>query len=116
MPVVGSEEWVAAFGAACAASGARHAGSFVLQQELTDTGATWHLLVGRDGIRVVAGPHPAPDIAMAEDLATATAVRRGELSAQQAFMDGRLRVRGAVGRLSEVAAVMALLPPVPGED
>ncbi len=104
-----------AFGAACAAGGARAPRSLVLQQELTDSGTAWHLVVGPEGIDVVYGRHPAPDIALSEDTATARAVGRGELSAQQAFMDGRLRVRGAVGRLSEVAAVLATLPPVPGE-
>jgi putative sterol carrier protein len=112
---MGSDEWVAAFDAACAGSGAHGTDTFVLEHELSDTGAAWHLLVGPAGVRVVAGRHPAPDIAIVEDVATAGAVQRGELSAQQAFMDGRLRVRGAVGRLSEVAAVLALLPPGPGE-
>lgn len=112
MPVVGSDEWIAAFEAVVADAGACDDAGLVVQQELTDTGATWHVVVSDGGARVATGRHPRPDVTFSQDLATATAINSGDLSAQQAFIDGRLRVRGDVGRLTSAVAALSAFPPV----
>lgn len=112
---VGSDGWIEAFASAVAAAGEETVLSerIVVQQELSDTGESWHVVVGGGPTEVVAGRHPAPDVTFTQDAATAAAINAGELSAQQAFMDGRLRVGGAVGRLADAAAALAALPSVP---
>lgn len=114
MPVVGSDAWIAAFEAVVVDAGASNDEALVVQQELTDTGAAWYVVVSAGGARVAPGRHPAPDVTFSQDLATATAVNRGDLSAQQAFIDGRLRVRGDVGRLTNAVAALSAFPPVEG--
>ena len=83
-----------------------------MQQELTDTGTAWHLTVAGGEARACVGRHRAPDVTFSQDTATAAAIGAGELSAQTAFIDGRLRVRGDVGRLTEVADLLGRLPAI----
>lgn len=117
MAPVGSDAWIAALADAVAARAAPVAGpAIVIQQELTDSGAAWYVELGPDGARVGAGRHPAPDVTFRQDAATAAAVNGGRLSAQAAFLDGRLRVQGEVGRLPSAAAALAALPSVPAGD
>jgi predicted lipid carrier protein YhbT len=67
-------------------------------------------------VRVVPGPAEDADVTLVQDLDTATAVAQGRLSAQAAFMTGRLRVEGDVSVLlahqDVVAAVDGALAPV----
>ena len=113
MPVIGTEEWVGALDAALRSLPAGTGAGLVVQQELTDTGAAWHVVVADGAARAHAGRHPAPDVTFAQDEVTALAINAGELSAQTAFIDGRLRVRGDVGRLGEVAALLGAFGAVP---
>lgn len=113
VPVIGTEEWVGGLDAALRLLPAAAGADLVVQQELTDTGAAWHVVVADGGARASAGRHPAPDVTFAQDEVTALAINAGELSAQTAFIDGRLRVRGDVGRLGEVAALLGALGAVP---
>jgi predicted lipid carrier protein YhbT len=50
-----------------------------------------------------------PDVTFTQDRATALAIHRGELSAQAAFMEGRLRLggdlRAVIGRAGALAAL-----------
>jgi putative sterol carrier protein len=110
---IGSEEWVGELDAALRALEPGGAADFVVQQELSDTGSAWHVVIAGGSARAAAGRHPAPDVTLAQDTATAAAINAGTLSAQTAFIDGRLRVRGAVDRLAEVAGVLAALAAVP---
>jgi SCP-2 sterol transfer family len=55
----------------------------------------------------------APDLIIASDWATASALAQGRLSAQAALMAGRLRVQGSLGRLSGWMSRLAGLDPVP---
>ncbi len=117
MPVheIGSDGWLAAFvDGTTGAPGAPPDPDLVVQQELTDSGAAWHVEVAGGRARVVRGRHPAPDVTISQDTATARAINHGELSAQQAFVDGRLRVRGDVGRLPDAVLGLSTLPAVPG--
>jgi putative sterol carrier protein len=109
VPDLGSDDWIAAFAERVVGVAVDDAVRVVVQQELADTGAAWHVVVA-DGRAVVAGGrHPGPDVTITEDLATAMAIAAGDLSAQQAFVDGRLRVRGNLDRLSSAAGVLAAL-------
>jgi putative sterol carrier protein len=49
------------------------------------------------------------DITLLEDYATAVAIARGELPAQQAVAEGRLKLRGDVGALVRNGPAMAAL-------
>jgi hypothetical protein len=114
---VGSEAWIAAFAGAVERAGSADDGDrLVVQQELTDTGAAWYVELGGGATRVCAGTHPDPDVTFRQESDTAVAINAGVLTAQEAFLDGRLRVRGAVGRLPDVAAALAALPAIPAEE
>ncbi|MEQ1787900.1 MAG: SCP2 sterol-binding domain-containing protein [Acidimicrobiales bacterium] len=60
-------------------------------------------------IRVWRGRADAPDITFTQDRVTAEAIHRGELSAQTAFIEGRLRLggdlRSVIDRASALAAI-----------
>ncbi len=109
MAELGSDDWVAAFAERAAGVPVDGDVRIVVQQELADTGAAWHVSVA-DGRAVVAlGRHPSPDVTITEDRETAAAIAAGALSAQQAVIDGRLRVRGSLERLSSAAGALAAL-------
>ena len=80
----------------------------VVQQELVDDGA-WYIVVGDGRASVSGGRHPDPDVVLSQDRATAAAIAGGALSAQQAFIDGRLRVRGGLDRLVMASSALAVL-------
>ena len=69
-----------------------------------------YALVVDDGrVRVERGRVDDPDLTFTQDRATAEAIHRGELSAQAAFMQGRLRLggdlRAVIDRAGELAAI-----------
>ena len=67
----------------------------------------------RCSVGPVAGVDPAPpDVFLETDHATAVALARGEMNAQTALADGRLRVTGDVARLAGHAAALARLDDV----
>jgi predicted lipid carrier protein YhbT len=113
VPPVGSDAWIEAFAARAAGSTpAATSRRLVVQQEVTDSGAAWFVVVGDGAVVVERGHHPEPDVTFSQDAATAAAVNAGTLPAQQAFIEGRLRVRGSVERLVDAAAALAALPAV----
>jgi putative sterol carrier protein len=82
----------------------------VVQQVVTggpDGDVAYHVIVDDGRATVRAGQADDPTITFTQDRATAAAVSRGELSAQGAFMAGRIRVRGDLPAL--VAQQDALL-------
>ena len=101
-------EWVDALDAAVRDLPAA-AEAFVIQQVVTDGDdeIAWHLVLGTDGIRVLAGRADAPDVTFTQDRATADAIADGNLSAGAALTEGRLTVRGATARLTEHREVLA---------
>ena len=103
-----SPEWIAALDAAASSSAALRDATadvaFVLQQTVTDTAdgnVTWHVAVDHGDVRVRAGAAPHADVTFTQDDATARAVGSSGLSAQAAFMLGRLRIGGDVAILME---------------
>lgn len=53
-----------------------------------------------------------PDVTFTQDRATALAIHRGEVSAQTAFMDGRLRLGGDLRSAIEGAGALATIQDV----
>lgn len=69
----------------------------------------YHLAIDHGAVRVVGGPAPAPDVRFHQDLETARAIAAGRLSAQRAFMAGRLQVGGDLRALVDHGPVLAAL-------
>jgi putative sterol carrier protein len=90
----------------------------VLEQVVRDTsdGEVRYRVVVASGRAYIqpAGASP-PDLTITCDWATATAMARGHLSAQTALMDGRLRIKGNLARLTGSTADLVGLDPVPAE-
>ena len=72
-----------------------------VQQVVRDgTEERCYVLCVDDGtVRVHSGRDPDADVVVTEDLATAAAVARGDLSPQTAFMSGSIRVAGDIPAL-----------------
>lgn len=101
-----SPEWLAKADQAVSSSASLRAATadvaLVVQHKVTggpggDT--AYHVVVDHGAVSVVPGPAAQPDVTFTEDHATAAAIGRGELSAQTAFMTGKLRVGGNLERL-----------------
>ena len=73
----------------------------------------YHVVIADSQARVVEGPAPNPDVVLTSDYATACAIARGELSTETALLEGRIRVRGDMDRLSRRAPELSGLDPVP---
>ena len=58
------------------------------------------------------GRADAPDITFTQDRATAEAIHRGELSAQTAFIEGRLRLGGDLRAVIERAGSLVAIDDV----
>jgi putative sterol carrier protein len=84
----------------------------VIEQEITGPdgiATTYHVAIDDGSVSVRPGPAEAPTIRFIEDRDTAWAVATGELSAQRAFMTGRLRVGGDLTVLLAHTEVLAAL-------
>lgn len=82
----------------------------VIEQTVTGTeqGDTVYRLQIRDGTaRVLAGGDPDAHVHLTVDQATASAIAQGHVAAQDAFMQGRLRIGGDVTALLAHQAVFA---------
>jgi putative sterol carrier protein len=81
-----------------------------VQQVVTggpDGDAAYHVLIDDGTVRVVKGEAGDATVTFVQDWQTASAIGRGELSAQGAFMSGRIRVRGDLPKLVECADVFS---------
>ena len=99
-----SREWVEALDASLAASAFAPGLRLVIQHLVDD--AAYHVEVEGERARVRAGRADAPTVTFTQDRATAAAIAEGRLSAQQAFMSGRLTVRGDLAALTGSQEVM----------
>jgi len=59
----------------------------------------WHVVVDDGRAHLVPGPAADPDVRFTTDRATAAGIASGRLSAQRAFVEGRLRVGGDLTKL-----------------
>ena len=74
----------------------------VIQQTVSGTAGgdtVYHVAVREGAARVVPGGASDAHVHLTVDLETATAIARGQLAAQDAFMQGRLRIGGDVTAL-----------------
>lgn len=107
-----SEPWIAELNAAgqrVTVSADLH---LILQQIVVDeTGPqiAYVIRIGEGSVTVTVGRDPAAEITLTQDRETAAAIAQAELSAQSAFMSGRLRVggdlRGVLARAQELAVM-----------
>lgn len=113
-------EWIAELDTAVAASvplsEASKDISIVVRQTVTDmpTGGdfSWHVTIDSGTCRVLSGPGTTVDVTFTQDHATAQAIAAGTLSAQAAFMLGKLRMGGNVAKLMEYASAFNALDDV----
>ena len=106
-----SDEWLAAAHDALGPPpDADVEGALVIEQQVEGGPhgrVVWHVVVAGDARAIQAGPHPHPDVTFSQDYTTAVAVARGDLSAQEAFMTGRITMGGDAGALIAAAPAMA---------
>ncbi len=81
-----------------------------------DGPTSWHVTITDGRLAFTAGPADEADVRITTDRATAVAIAGGELAAQRAFVEGRLRVGGDLSLLiahqRAVATVDDVLAPV----
>ena len=101
-----SPAWLDAAGAAVAGDGALGAAlagvTFTVTQVVTggpDGDVTWSVAVDDGTVALTPGPAARSDLRLTTDYATAAAVAAGQLGAQRAFVEGRLRVGGDLSLL-----------------
>jgi hypothetical protein len=114
-----SAAWVAALDAAARSSDSLAACTdgerFVIEQRvLLGDGheAVHHVRFADQTVGVLEGAADAPDVVLTTDLETATALARGDVTAQSALAEGRLLVRGRLDRLTRHGAALARLDDV----
>jgi len=105
-----SPEWLADLAAAATGASGPDEEPFTLQQVVVGPpDVAWAVTVGAGKVIVEVGRVDSPTVTFSQDVATAAAIHRGELSAQAAFMTGRLRVGGDVRALLERQGTLAEL-------
>jgi putative sterol carrier protein len=80
-----------------------------VQQVVTDGpdgDIVYHVAISDGTVRIVTGDASDATVTFIQNWETATAVGRGELSAQGAFMTGRIRVRGDLPKLVEYGNIL----------
>lgn len=81
----------------------------VLEQVITPVfgdACVYHLVLGPDAVCVRPGPAPAPTVTLRQSMATAWAVFRGDLAADEAFIRGDITLTGdATALLTHRAAI-----------
>ena len=88
----------------------------VLEQRVGegDTATVWHVRFVDGIVSMTQGPADKPDVIFVCDAATAEGIRSGKQSAQTAFMDGALLVKGSINALLAHAELFAALNDVLG--
>ena len=114
-----SEEWsdqaVAALNASDDVRGATKDVHFTIQQVVTGApnGEAKYWVELNDGVvRSGIGEAATPDVTITEDYETAVALARAEINPQAAFMQGKLKLAGNMGKLLHHQAAMAAIFPV----
>jgi predicted lipid carrier protein YhbT len=112
-----SPAWIAALAEAATQAEAPGGVELVIQQVVADGGpdgaeVAYTVAVADGRVAVHPGRDSAADITFTQDRATAAAIARAELSAQTAFLDGRLRVGGDLTAALAAARVLTALADV----
>jgi predicted lipid carrier protein YhbT len=108
-----SDEWLSSLARRSESAGDDGARpGLVIQQAVTGTpdGEVAYVVhLGPEGVRASRGRSEGADISFTQDLATAEAIHRGEISAQAAFMAGRIRISGDLDLLARGSRSFAAL-------
>jgi SCP-2 sterol transfer family len=115
-----SPEWMAAAGRAFADDADLRAATselrLTIEQVVTgcpgvrDGGTVrWHITIDHGRVALVDRPAIAADLRFSADHATAVQIASGELAAQRAFVEGRLRVGGDLSLLTRHQRVFATI-------
>jgi len=112
-----SDEWLAALDRAIASTPGGV--DLVVELRVTGTGTgdgarTYHVDWRGERPHVVAGSADHPTVTLTQDYATAVAIARGQWSAQEAFMDGEVRIGGDLRALVSHADMLGGLDDVFG--
>ncbi len=101
-----SDEWMTAAAADLAASDSLKAATsdaeLTIQYEVAGAPggkAAYAITVDRGTVTLEPGPHPDAQVRFELDYSSAAEIARGDLSAQAAFMQGKLKLGGDVGVL-----------------
>lgn len=69
--------------------------TIVLQQTVeADSTVIWHTVIADGQVHVAQGGAEKADVRLLTDLATGTGINDGTISAQRAFLDGKLQIGG----------------------
>lgn len=111
-----SPEWIASLDSAARGDDeVRRAAAeldVVIQQTVTGVPPdhhrhSYHVVLTPSAVGVREGPAAGPTISFTADYHTAIAISRGQLDAQSAFVEGRLRVGGDLRRLLDAQTALA---------
>lgn len=69
----------------------------------------YYLTIGDGALDCRRGDAHKPDVTLTQDYETAAALHRGDISAQQAFIEGQLKVSGNVALVAQHAETFATL-------
>jgi hypothetical protein len=117
--VLFTDDWLAALDRAAGADPTLRAATagieLVVNHRITggpDGEVGYHVAFHRGEVRFGPGCDPAAQVSFGQDHATAVGLATGTLSAQHAFMTGRLRVAGDLGLLTRHAGALDQLADV----
>jgi putative sterol carrier protein len=111
-----SDDWLDAMARAADGASVPADLRLVVQQVVEGAGGevAYAIRIGEGRVTVARGHEADADVSFTQDETTARAIASGELSAQAAFMEGRLRVGGDLRSLLDHAAALAALEDVFG--
>ena len=115
MPDFLSDEWFDSLAVAATRAEVSAETSLVVQQIIgSDPVISWWICI-EDGVVIVdRGEAREADVRLTTDRDTAIGIHRGEVSAQRAFLDGRLRIGGDIAALMTHREALETVAPLLG--
>ncbi|MEO0493823.1 MAG: SCP2 sterol-binding domain-containing protein [Actinomycetota bacterium] len=110
-----SDAWFASIAERAATATVPEGVVFTIEQVVEgDPTIRWQLQLGPEGVELDLHASADPDVRITTDRETATDIQAGELSAQLAFLDGRLQIGGDIQALMANRQALADLAPALG--